>query len=161
MNNLVRLLRSKRGSISASIIFVMFSAVTMTAVMGMVLTTMNGSSSAREYSNASADMALKKAAYQGRVIGGAPVDCEAGDENCAGAENLGDGLTAVTLSAEVRGGTVKQTNTLREVDANYIAGYDVSGNPIWVTETGTTPHQFREITAKGGFTCSIDVEKKV
>lgn len=161
MNNLRRLLRSKRGSISASIIFVMFSAVTMTAVMGMVLTTMNGSSSAREYSNASADMALKKAAYQGSVIGGATVDCAPGNETCAGSESLGDGLTAVTMSAEVRGGTVKQTNTLRGVDANYIAGYDVSGNPIWVTETGTRPHQFREITSKGGFTCSIDVNKNV
>lgn len=161
MNNFLRLLRSKRGSISASIIFVMFSAVTMTAVMGMVLTTMNGSSTAREYSVASADMALKKAAYQGKVIGGKTVNCAPGSEACIGSESLGEGLTAVTLSAEVRGGTVKQTNTLRGVDANYIAGYDVSGNPIWVTEQGTTPHKFREITSKGGFTCSIDVNKKV
>lgn len=161
MNSLLRLLRSKRGSVSASIVFVMFSALTMTAVMGMVLTTINGSSSAREYSNASASLALKKAAYQGNVIGGKAVDCSPGSDACSNAEDLGAGLKAVTLSTEVRGATVKQTNTLREVDANYIAGYDVSGNPIWVTETGTIPHKFREITSKGGFTCSIDEARKI
>lgn len=161
MKSLLRLLRSKRGSVSASIVFVMFSAVTMTAVMGMVLTTINGSSTAREYSNASASMALKKAAYQGNVIGGTAVDCAPGKEACESSESLGEGLTAVTLSTKVRGSTVSQTNTLREVDANYVAGYDISGNAIWVTEAGTTPHKFREITSKGGFTCSIDVAKKV
>lgn len=172
MNRIMNLLRGQRGSVGASVLFVMFSAVTMTAIMAVVLSTMNASSSTKNYAASSASAAIKKAGYIGGLVVDPSLDPSGGNKaseclgdacgSVASASSSGN-IVTLTLKGLLTGAgtTVNQDAVLREVQANYIAGYDENGDVAWVNETGTTPHRFKDITSNGDYSCAIDKDTAI
>jgi alpha-tubulin suppressor-like RCC1 family protein len=150
----------------------MFSAVTMTAIMAVVLSTMNASASTKNYAASSASAAIKKAGYIGGLVVDPSLSPTGGNKaseclgqacgSVASATSSGN-IVTLTLKGLLTdaGTTVNQDTVLRGVQANYIAGYDENGDPAWVNETGTTPHRFTDITSNGDYTCAIDTDTAI
>jgi alpha-tubulin suppressor-like RCC1 family protein len=172
MNRILKLLRGQRGSVGASVLFVMFSAVTMTAIMAVVVTTMNASSSSRNYAISSASAAIKKAGYVGSLVLDPSLTPDAGDKASECIGKACGSVSSITASGNIvtltlkglltgSGVSVDQDTVLRQVNANYVAGYDENGDPAWVNETGTTPHLFKEITSNGDYSCAIDTDTTI
>lgn len=172
MNRIMKLLRAQRGSIGASVLFVMFSAVTMSAIMAVVVSTMSASSSSRNYAMSSASAAIKKAGYLGSLVLDPSLTPDAGDKASECLAKACGSVGSITASGNVvtltlkglltgTGVSVDQDTVLRQVNANYVAGYDENGDPAWVNETGTSPHRFKDITSNGDYTCAIDTDTVV
>lgn len=143
MNSIRKALKHEDGSVAASLVFVMFSAVVMLSVLGLVLSTANASAATKQSSTLNIALASTQADTLGGIIG-------TGSPNAESDAGL---LARIIESAD---GETTQEEVFREVDGNYLAGYDSQGKAIWVQQQNTKQHKFRDVRSNGDFTCAID-----
>ncbi|GAA4035568.1 hypothetical protein GCM10023063_20140 [Arthrobacter methylotrophus] len=156
-------LAQERGSLVGSFVFVLFVSIAMTAIVTAVTasltasTAMNSLTSANDGANLGLnsylDSAIRAAPSPGNVCSGT----QCGQETTTTDSN---GVHTVTLQGtDDTRATTNRIQTLRQVTATMISGYDSMGNPVWSNQADTTPYRFTNLVSRGNSSCAIDPDK--
>lgn len=158
-----RLLRNQFGAVALGAVFVAFASITMLTVTSVVAQTMVSSTQASQVAEVDSSLESRGADVRAKLIAQeTELDstCDPGDLACASLESAERNGQLIT--ARLRGehsvlrNDTSQDVTLRQFEANYIAGFDENGDPVWVDETGTRPHRFTQVVASGDRVTALD-----
>lgn len=158
-----RLLRRQVGAVALGAVFVAFASITVLTATSVVAQTVVASTRATQAADVDSSMEARGADVRAKLI--AQEDeldstCDGSELACARLESAQQDGHLIT--ARLRGkhavlrNDISQDVTLRKFQANYIAGFDENGDPVWVDETGTRPHRFVQVVASGDRVTALD-----
>lgn len=163
MRRLLSLLMAERGSAAASVVFTLFTALTLTAVTAAVVASMSITTATANQTSANTATLVLQERYLASLAEGTAVPGEA----CTGpfcAQVIGSsdsgGIRLVTFGNAGTPGTTEE-RTLRPVSGTMITGFDQLGRPVWTDRSDLTPHRFEALAASSNHSCAIDAAKAV
>lgn len=163
MKRLLPLLLAERGSAAASVVFTMFTALTLTAVTAAVVASISITTATANQTSANTATLVLQEKYLGSLAEGTASP----GETCTGpfcAQVIGSsdsgGVRLVTFGSAGAPGTTEE-RTLRPVSGTMITGFDQRGRPVWTDRNDLTPHRFEALAASANHSCAIDAVKAV
>jgi hypothetical protein len=153
------ILADSRGSAAASVIFTMFTALTLAAVTAAVITSLAATSAGSRQTAITLNSSVLQDQYLRSLNTGepepAPVCVGPFCSHIVGATDTG-GLKVLTIDGGPDSTGTTEIRTFRPVTETMITGYDSLGRPIWSSPQDKTPHRFNSLTAAASHTCAID-----
>lgn len=153
------LLASNRGSAAASVIFTMFTALTLTAVTASVITSLAATSAGSSQTAISSNSIILQDQYLQSLNTGSPqpqpVCVGPFCSQIIGVTDAG-GLKILTIDGGKDGTGTTETHTFRPVTETMITGFDSLGRPIWSSPQDKTPFRFSNLASAASHSCAID-----
>ena len=149
LSRLTARMKSEDGSIVSSIVYTMFTALVMAAMVGAVISTMNLTRLVQDLGSADSEALV----LQERLLASGAAgyeQCFSG--TCLNGERSTDGLTVT-----VRGDNGYQhSRTLKEVSGTMIGGFDADGNPVWVSGADSSLRTFSSVAVFPDHSCALE-----
>ena len=140
-------LKNEDGSIVSSIVFTMFTALVMAAMVGAIVSTMNLTRLVQGQGSADSEALV----LQERLLAsGAPGADQCFSGTCLTGERSADGLTVT-----VRGDKYEQSRTLKQISGTMIGGFDANGNPVWVNGADSALRTFASLAVFPDHACAL------
>lgn len=162
-SRLRRAVTGERGSLAASFVFVIFTAITMTAIITAVVASVSLAARINARSAVNSSISTLGNTYLDAVINGTATPgqkCEG--IVCVNVQSATDasGVRTVTLTGTAGDqNSTTRSQILRRVTGTVITGYDSRGVPVFGTPADTTPYKFTQIVSAGNTSCAIDTDK--
>ncbi|HEX9086501.1 MAG TPA: chromosome condensation regulator RCC1 [Arthrobacter sp.] len=157
-------LRGEQGNVTASFVFVIFTALMVTTIVGAVTSSLAATSATSSLTGVGASSTVLQSGYLDAAIHGTAVPA---GEQCEGvfcSQIAGTSDTAGIRTVTVTGRAGDKlfgpkVQTLHQLAPTLIAGYDSLGRPLWATQQDTTPYRFSSVVSRGNSSCAIDADK--
>lgn len=134
------LLKGEDGNMAVSVVFIIFTTLFMSIVVGSLLTAMGNATQSRNASTAAQGVSAVASAYMEKASAGtAPADGElCAGNHCGTVAASADG-TQVTVKVTVGESTRTRTVPIPTAAGTMITGFDKDGHAVWGTRPAATP----------------------
>ncbi|QOT19448.1 RCC1 domain-containing protein [Paenarthrobacter sp. YJN-5] len=157
-------LANEHGSVAGSVAFTVFTAMMLIAVVASVVASLGTATTMNNSSAVNLGSAQLQDSYLNAVIRGtaAPTGRTCTGVICSEITGTSDSGGILSLSIEGQAGDKQATTrirTLRQITPTMITGYDSLGNPVWASQSDTTPYRFTSLTSRGNSSCALDTDR--